>query len=692
MRDRHGPRISVVVPCFNQGAYLDDALHSCVEAYSGPLEIVVVDDGSTDPDTGRYLEAIAKLPGAEIIIVRQPNGGLSRARNAGLRRVTGDYVQFLDADDLLVSGKLDQQLVHFQLNPSTDVSVCDYFLSDETRLKVTPGDPSIGPFALELDDFLFRWERGFSIPIHAALFRRASLSNLWFVETQRAKEDWLFWVSLKMRGARLSFLPLRLCVYRQHRASMTKSRLPLGLEWLKAAAEIERWTCGSHPDFMDRAVRWYLEFYASGDRPGTERPAEADDRGAASGPLVVMPAHKSLAAPADPDPELTDAARSISVVVPAFNHANYLRACILSAHEQTLAPREIVCVDDGSTDPGIRPLLEELAAEVPELRLHLLPENRGISAAQNLAVELATGEFVAFLDCDDFLAPTAIESVARQITQHPRADYIFSDRFDVDAENRVLRYASYGGYRPDQLPDRTSHRENLLDGMIASHLKVIRRARIIEAGGFEPKASGVQDWDLALKIAELGELVHVAEPLYYHRIHRNSVTLGQSVMMFRLTNEVRRRHQLIREHRPELPNGTAPAAGAVRDLLLGRRPQRFQWNPSRGAWRDDTGVAIVQEPRAPRDAFRLWAGSRHVVFAVGKNAPVATLAFLREFNSYFDAVVCADGAEWAALHRYMWHPRALGILEGELPLEERWSITCRPVRSFAQGTAGERVS
>ena len=75
-------------------------MSSCVEAYAGPLEVVVVDDGSTDPRTERHLEALRSLP-CELKVLRQENSGPARARNLGLRQCTGEYVQFLDSDDLL---------------------------------------------------------------------------------------------------------------------------------------------------------------------------------------------------------------------------------------------------------------------------------------------------------------------------------------------------------------------------------------------------------------------------------------------------------------------------------------------------------------------------------------------------------------------------------------------------------------
>ncbi|WP_249212173.1 hypothetical protein [Burkholderia cenocepacia] len=84
-------------------------------------------------------------------------------------------------------------------------------------------------------------------------------------------------------------------------------------------------------------------------------------------------------------------------------------------------------------------------------------------------------------------------------------------------------------------------KNDLLDGMVASHLKVIRRSTYLKAGGSDDAFSGIQDWELALKIAEFGRFHYLHEPLYRHRVHTRSVTSSDSVGQFRKTNIVRRR-------------------------------------------------------------------------------------------------------------------------------------------------------
>jgi glycosyltransferase involved in cell wall biosynthesis len=672
MRDPSRPKVSVIIPCFNRGHFLDDAVSSCIEAYAGPLEIVVVDDGSTDPRTARYIDGLRELNCPEIHVVRQANAGPARARNVGIARSTGTYIQFLDSDDLLYRNKIEHQIRHLALDPDVDVSVSDYHLCDETRTAFTRPPPSIEPFPLTLENFLFDWERALSIPIHAALFRRAALagaSQPW-PEIVRGKEDWLFWVGLKMRGVRMAYLPLRLCAYRIHGQNMTRAWSEMREDFVTAAREIEKWLGGRHPEFLEQRTQWASEFYArcAAETEAAAAKAKRASTGDAAAPGVGAPVPMVTSAPASSAGDaVRAAAATISVVVPVFDHARYLERCIRSAHLQSLRPREIVCVDDASTDPAVRPLLQALAAEIPGLQLRLLERNRGIAAVQNLAVRMATGDFVAFLDCDDFLHPSAIETVATVIAEHPQCDYVFTDRYEVDADDHLLRHAVYGGYPNRPHLDRTAHRENLLDTMVASHLKVIRRSAVLGFGGFDERTSGVQDWDLALKIAERGSLEYVPRPVYYHRVHGSSVTLGQRVRMFRLTNEVRRRHQAVRARKSADAAPSSPGRAAVARFMAlrirdGHDGAGFRWDATLQAWvHPEHGLAIVRAPPSFRDAFRLWSRTPSTVFALPPDAPQTTIDFLREFNSYFDLIACADEAQWAMLHRYAWDPRALRL-------------------------------
>lgn len=105
--------ISVIIPCYNVGPLLDEALDSVLSQNVPPTEIIVVDDGSTDDSAER-----ARRRGAPVRCVQQPNGGIAAARNLGIAQATGNLIAFLDADDLWPAQSLEWRLEVFERDPS----------------------------------------------------------------------------------------------------------------------------------------------------------------------------------------------------------------------------------------------------------------------------------------------------------------------------------------------------------------------------------------------------------------------------------------------------------------------------------------------------------------------------------------------------------------------------------------------
>lgn len=229
--------ISVVVPCFNQGAYLPDALASLAQQTHRHFEAIIVDDGSTDPETLRVLDRVA----AEgIHVLHGANAGLASARNRGVAAAEGEYLHFLDADDFLAPEMLERSLRALDEDASAAASIADFRFCDEHRSReyVMPAArPTITDDPVE--DFLYRWERGLCVPIHSALFRRSAFgSRPPFPEGLRGKEDWVMWVRLALAGCRFRYVDQVLAYYRLHTSNMTGSPEAMLVSYAEAAIMI----------------------------------------------------------------------------------------------------------------------------------------------------------------------------------------------------------------------------------------------------------------------------------------------------------------------------------------------------------------------------------------------------------------------------------------------------------------------
>jgi len=208
----------------------------------------------------------------------------------------------------------------------------------------------------------------------------------------------------------------------------------------------------------------------------------------------------------------------ISIIMPTYNTPHdFLRDAIDSVRLQAYANWELCIADDASTDPMIRQILREYAFLDDRIKIVERSENGHISRASNSAIGMATGEFIALLDHDDEIVPSALFDVVLEINKHPDADMIYSDEDKIDEYG--ARSAPF--FKPGWSPD------TMLSKMYSCHLGVYRRSLVNEIGGFRPEFDGSQDWDLALRISErTTRIFHIPKVLYSWRIHAQSAASG----------------------------------------------------------------------------------------------------------------------------------------------------------------------
>lgn len=196
-----------------------------------------------------------------------------------------------------------------------------------------------------------------------------------------------------------------------------------------------------------------------------------------------------------------------------------LRAAVASLLAQQYPHWELCMADDASTDPGVRPLLQELAAADPRIRVVFRPENGHISAATNSALEMARYSYCALLDQDDTLSVEAFAKAAEAIGRHPDAELLYSDEvIMVEGRKDIAPYC-----KPDW------DRELLYGQNYVSHLGIYRTRRLREIGGFRPGFDGSQDYDMLLRFSRgLAEdkILHLPLVLYRWRSHPASAASG----------------------------------------------------------------------------------------------------------------------------------------------------------------------
>jgi glycosyltransferase involved in cell wall biosynthesis len=223
------PTVSVVIPCFNQARYLPHAIRSAFEQSHPPTECIVVDDGSTDEAA-----AVAELLHARVI--RQPNRGVSAARNAGLAAASGEMVVFLDADDVLLPAALAAEAAALAARPLLTAVVTRCEAMDEAGNPIPVVHHRIDPQHLYRD-----WlSRNFVWTPGAAMFRRLALTEIGgFAEELGGAADYALYLRLAREG-RVAFAEGAAVRYRQHAASMSRDPALMLRATMKALRGEER--------------------------------------------------------------------------------------------------------------------------------------------------------------------------------------------------------------------------------------------------------------------------------------------------------------------------------------------------------------------------------------------------------------------------------------------------------------------
>ena len=219
-----GVKVSVVIPCHNAARFVGETLTSVMQQTYPAYEVLVIDDGSADDSA-----AIAESYGPSVRVIRQPNQGESIARNRGIQEARGEWIAFLDADDLWSPTKLQQQMEHLDRHYLASCTGAHRFNSD-TNETMSDWIPEPGMFSP--DTIL---ERGTPCLISTVIVR-ADLPCR-FPTWTRYAEDAIYLIELARLGA-IKVLGACLASYRVHSNSQSRSLLDIQIRWHRS---IDRW-------------------------------------------------------------------------------------------------------------------------------------------------------------------------------------------------------------------------------------------------------------------------------------------------------------------------------------------------------------------------------------------------------------------------------------------------------------------
>ena len=243
--------ISVIVPCYNQGIYLKETIQSALASTYRPLEIIIINDGSTDDslELARVLEA--QHP--EVRVLDQANSGVTKARNSGIAAAQGEYILPLDGDDLISNTYIEKGIAVLSMRPEVKVVYCQ-----AEKFSTTTRKPwKLKPFSLQQlakDNMIFV----------SALFRKTdALAVRGFSEDmQLGREDWEFWIKLLKNGGEVVQLPEVGFFYRLTPTSKRKKTGGTNFKRARIA-----YLNAKHADFFERELNGPLRIQRTWSKP-----------------------------------------------------------------------------------------------------------------------------------------------------------------------------------------------------------------------------------------------------------------------------------------------------------------------------------------------------------------------------------------------------------------------------------------
>ncbi|MCL5776862.1 glycosyltransferase family 2 protein [Limibaculum sp. FT325] len=204
-----------------------------------------------------------------------------------------------------------------------------------------------------------------------------------------------------------------------------------------------------------------------------------------------------------------------SIIIPSYNRLPLLRECLESVRAQTFRDFELIVVDDGSTDGTF----EFLASEVPRARI-ARQANAGPSAARNSGASIASGRYLAFLDCDDLWPPWALETYASAVGDKGDIAMLFGRYVDFHCRQSLEAYTQ----KPPIIDYWPCYFDAAGFGYYGgSGVIVISRRAFLSSGGFREERVNAEDHDLVLRLGEVGGFGQVLSPVtLFRRIHEGN--------------------------------------------------------------------------------------------------------------------------------------------------------------------------
>ncbi len=445
------PRVSVIIPCYNQAQFLTEAVESVVNQSFTDWECIIVNDGSPDYTSDIARQIVAKYPDKRIGLIEKRNGGISDARNTGIKNSKGKYILPLDADDSIHPKMLEKAVSLLEAHPEIAIAYTDVkHFGVENRIV----------YAGEYDF------KQLSIQNHlnyCALFKREAWESTGGYNSNMhlGYEDWDFWISCGEKGFYGKRIPEPLFMYRVKKTSRdTKARK-------------------HHSELVAQIVLNHQNLYSKNIIDNAKS-------------IIEKCSHKKLTFHP-----------LVSVIVPTYNRPDTLKTTLDSIAFQTYKNVEVILVNDAGED--VSDIVKSYHDRI-SVNYILHSRNKGLAASRNAGISAAKGKYIAYLDDDDIFYEDHVETLVNLLET---SDYkiAYTDAYRAYQEKENGRYVSKRKdipYSFDFDPDLILA-QNIFPVLCIMHEK----SCLDEVGVFDESLTTHEDWDLWIRMSRKYNFAHI---------------------------------------------------------------------------------------------------------------------------------------------------------------------------------------
>lgn len=611
------PKISVIVPCLNQGPFLKQALESVTQQHYPNLQLIVMDGGSADGS----VDVIKSFEKHIDYWQSMPDGGQSSAINEGVRRAAGDLVCWLNSDDLFVGNALWIVRKAASVHPNFGVYIGNGFRLDEKSQTRTPfTSRSLGFSRRALKHGLDYIQQPSTFYLRKAWEEVDGLDrNLQF------GLDWDLLIRIADKYPVVLINEFLSCSREYETTKAASGGLARAFELCNIAHRHtgQQVTVGALVYLLETLRRGPLDHQAERVRSmmaAAEQEARKDltnIAGHADGfPVSVDAGDVTFvplvgAGPPMPPRIDEDDLPLISIVTPSFNQAEFLPRTLASVAGQRYPRVEHIVMDGGSTD-GSANIIEEFSSQ---LACWESEADRGPAHAISKGFQRATGEILSWLNSDDMLADGALDLVARTFRDNPEFDVVFGNALYVDGEDKPI-LMDHGAYKTALYFGKVQPVSTIPAYWSYVHAvpqpTVFFRKRILEkAGNPDEEYTCIFDFELFFRFCMVGKLLKIERTLAFYRIHEGAKTSEWSDFLV----------ELYRFSRNRWPRWSSPQFRLTRDDFVNAFMNR-EWANSRTTpmgrmlfWvaRELLAAAVtirLLNPEAMARSYRKWKSRR----------------------------------------------------------------------------------